>query len=496
MIRMIRSTSGRAVALFLCVSLMAPILASCGTGGGTTPPDDNGNGDQSGVTVTRPDANTAVGTAATGNVLAATTVGDANAYSGGFDIQVQSGLARQVDPYGLLIVGSTGGFTNDGLEGVTIVLKTPNGSEIGRITNGVPSHPNGITEFPAPDEATEQRLEAYVQTTIGVQPTKSLDENFRAIIDYAVNPMRPAPDFETSTAASTYWDQIKAAKNAVVRGNENAAPLLVISNPEDGTWTVEVTSPAGTQAYGVGGMYVPAGANIADVAAIEKALPVLAGVSALQSVDSAECQEVLGSASMNLLGDLMSFLPFPYTPRGYVIWAISSLMGIGFIVGAASSVLGLLLGFGVSKAIGYAFDQYGWTDSVQTQINTWLTRWLDGSVAGIKLLVPNPPGMYNNADQIVSVGPSRTFRVYRIMANNCGETPYASAQAEGTTTWTISGNANLGSITDTAEDGSYVDVQTTSSTGSQGNFYVDCHFTSTDGSVDVTSQLRCVFLLI
>ena len=129
----------------------------------------------------------------------------------------------------------------------------------------------------------------------------------------------------------------------------------------------------------------------------------------------------------------MSFIPFPYTPRGYVIWAMSAFMGMGFIVAAANPVLGILLGFWVSKAIGYAFDQYGWTDTVQTDINVWLTRWLDGSVAAVKLYVPDPPGLYNRDTQVVTAGPSRSFRVLRLVANHCGETPYASREAEGTT---------------------------------------------------------------
>lgn len=190
-----------------------------------------------------------------------------------------------------LLVASVPDLDNADLEGVDIVLRSPDGAQEVRLGGGALAV-SGLAEEDIADAALEADIDAYVAAIGAALPAGFGEADLLALAERAgaADPAQPLPQPPADLAdrIAAYGESLRALQATVPRAEGARRPTdgLLVFGPPAGDWTVSVTVQAGAGPFEVRALVLPDGFQRTAVenlaAALAEQRPVAVKQAALE----------------------------------------------------------------------------------------------------------------------------------------------------------------------------------------------------------------------
>lgn len=184
----------------------------------------------------------------------------------------------------MLVIGSIGEAVNADLQGVTVVLRSPDGAKTIRLSGGVVVA-TGFDVFTPTTTPADTELAQWGEDVLLVElPPDPTDEDVMALLARfrGFDPEHPLADLPASLspALEARLDELQGLRDSVIAGAEAATPSdgLVVFGPAAGTWTIEVEAEGGAGAFQALAWSVPSGAGGSEIAHVAEALAGATGL--------------------------------------------------------------------------------------------------------------------------------------------------------------------------------------------------------------------------
>lgn len=184
----------------------------------------------------------------------------------------------------MLVIGSIGGAVNADLQGVTVVLRSPDGAKTIRLSGGAVVATRFDVFTPTTTPADTELAQWGEDVLLVELPPDPTDEDVMALLARfrGFDPEHPLADLPASLspALEARLGELQGLRDSVIAGAEAATPSdgLVVFGPAAGTWTIEVEAEGGAGAFQALAWSVPSGAGGSEIAHVAEALAGATGL--------------------------------------------------------------------------------------------------------------------------------------------------------------------------------------------------------------------------